>query len=123
MAVQNSCCLFSEGAFAGEDFVEHQPQRVDVAEHGDFPALQLLWGHVSGSAAADFRATDIVGNSRETEVGDDGLTATVEHDVGGLEVAVQNAFGVGGGEAGANLAGNLDGFVRWQAADAAQQGS
>ena len=57
----------------------------------------------------------------QAEIGDHDLAAAVEHDVGGLQVAMENAFGVRGGESGAKLARDLDGLVLRQAADAAQQ--
>jgi hypothetical protein len=54
----------------------------------------LLGRHISRSAAAHFRASDIVRHARKPEVRDYDLAASIEHDVGGLQVPMQNAFGV-----------------------------
>src|SRR3974390_1507597 len=123
MTLKNTQRLLREGALAGEDFIEHQTQRINVAERGDFPALELLGSHVGGSATADLGPADIVGDAGETEIRDNDLTATVEHDIGGLQIAVENSFDVGGGKSGANLTGDLDGFVLRDPANAAEERS
>ncbi len=100
---------------AGEELVQHEAERVEVAADRDLLARQLLGCHVDGSAGAH------LGHGGEAEVGELHPSATVEHDVGRLEVAVQHALVVGRGQPGAQLAGDLDRLVLGQAADAAQQ--
>jgi hypothetical protein len=46
----------------------------------------------------------------------------VEHDVGGLEIAVQHTLLVGGGEARANAPRHLEGLVPGKPPDAADEG-
>ena len=64
---------------------------------------------------------NLIGDSGQSEVGDHHLTASIEHDVRGFQVAVKHALGVCGGQSGAELASNVEGFVFGQAADAPQQ--
>ena len=110
-----------EGALAGEDFVQHQAQRVDVAALGDFVAGQLLRCHVGRGAVADLRAVQLIGQRGQAEVHDQHLATPVDHDVGRLKIAMQNAFGMRGCQARAKLARDLHGLVIRQPADAAQQ--
>ena len=113
----------SNARLAGENFVEHQAERIDVALHRDFFAGQLLRRHVGRSAVANLFAGDFVGQRGQAEIGDHHVAAAVEHDVGRFQIAMQNTFGVRGGQARAQLARDFDGFVGRQAADAAQQRS
>src|SRR2546429_5128146 len=57
-----------EGALAGEDFVEDQTQRVDVAPGGDLLARQLLRSHVGRRSSARLLALDARGNSRQPKI-------------------------------------------------------
>ena len=57
----------------------------------------------------------------QAEIREQHLAAAVEHDVGGLQIAMQHALLVGGGETGAELARDLQGLVAGQPADAPQQ--
>src|ERR1700693_68395 len=101
---------------AGEDFVEHEAQRINIALRGGGLAGKLLGSHVGGSSGANFGAAS--GQSRQTEIRDANFAASVEHYVGRLEIAVQHACFVSGGQSSAQLAGNFDGFIGWPAADA-----
>ncbi len=49
------------------------------------------------------------------------MAAAIDHDVGRLQITVQHALVVGGGETGAKLLGDLHALVAGQSADAAQQ--
>ena len=106
-----------ERAAAGEDLVEHQAERVDVAARRDLAAGELLGRHVGRRAGAQHFA----GGAGEAEVGDPDLAAAVEHDVRRLEIAMDDAAIVRGGEPGADLPRELDRAVLREAADAAEQ--
>ena len=57
----------------------------------------------------------------QAEVGDSSAAAAVDHHVGRLQVAMQNALIVGRGKAGAELARDLQRLLVGQAADPPQQ--
>ena len=74
-----------EGLASGEDLVEHEAERVDVALDGSALARELLGRHVGGGAG-DLRAALVVLEADgETEVRDLRAAAAVDHDVGGLQ--------------------------------------
>ena len=60
-------------------------------------------------------------DASEAEVSDSDLPGGVEHDVGRLEIAMDHAALVSGGEAGADLPRDLERALFRKAADAAQQ--
>src|ERR1019366_8200225 len=99
---------------------EHQAKRVDVALHRDFSSGELLGRHVGRGAVANLFARDFVGERGKAEISYNDVASAVEHDVGRLQIAMQNALGVSRGEAGAQLARYFDRFVGRQAADSAQ---
>jgi hypothetical protein len=109
--------LAVERALAGEDFVEHEAERVDVAPRRDLVAGELLGRHVGGRAGAD----GFAGSAREAEVGDADLPRAVDHHVGGLEIAVNHVALVRRGQPGAQLPRDLEGAVLRKAADALQE--
>src|ERR1700712_202941 len=103
-----------EGVSAGGEFVEDEAEGEDVGLNGGLAGDELLGRHVgdgaaaggvgaagSGDAAADGATrveVDFGGGEAagEAEVEDLDQTAVGEHDVGGLEVAMEDAEGVGG---------------------------
>ena len=66
-------------------------------------------------------ASGIVGGDGQAEIGDADVAFAVEHHVGGFQVAMEHPALVRGGEAGAELARDIDGFVLRNAADPAKQ--
>src|SRR5579863_8121728 len=110
-----------EGALASEDLVEHQPERVHVALRRDFAARELFGRHVRGCAGAGVGAFDFRDQAREAEIRDAHTTASIQHDVRGLQVTMYDSVLVCGSETSAQLLSNFEGFVRWQPADAAHQ--
>lgn len=109
-------------ALAGEEFIEDEAEGVDITSMSDFSAFELFGCHVGGSALADFGSVKFTCYGGEAEVADEDFATTVQHDVVGFEVAMDDTFGVSGGEAGTDFAGDLDGLVGRQATDAAEQG-
>ena len=110
-----------EGALAGEDLVEHQAERVNVAGRRDLLAGKLFGRHIGGRAVADLVRLNLAAQRRQPEIRNQDLAAAIEHDVGRLQIAMQHSLVVRGGEAGAQLARDFQGLVRGQTADAAHQ--
>ena len=108
--------LTVERSFAGEQLVQYESEGIDIAARGDLFAGQLFR---RGSSAA--YVFDFVGQSGQPKIHDQNFPAAVEHDVGRLQIAVQHALVVRCRQTSADLACDLDRFVRGQAADAAQQ--
>ena len=105
----------------GEDLVEHEPERVDVALDGSAFAGKLLRRHV-GRRSRNFRAALVVFDAgREPEVRDLRAAAAVDHDVGRLQVSMQHALVVRRREPGAELARDLDRLVLRKPPDAPQE--
>jgi hypothetical protein len=91
-----------EGALAGEQLVQQQAQRVNIALDGDLGAGQLLRRHVGRRAAAHV-ALQLAVKPASPKSMITALAAAVDHDVGRLQIAVQHALFVRRGEAGADL--------------------
>ncbi len=121
IAVQHTGRFLRESPLAREHFVQHKAERINVTPRADLFAGELLRRHVGGRPAAHFGPADVVGDSRQSKIRDDDLAAAIEHDIGGLQIAVQDSLGVGRREARAQLAGDLDGFVLRKTSNAAKQ--
>ena len=114
--------LHLERALAGEDLVKHEAERVDVARRRHLASLDLLGGHVGGRSRPHVFSFDTAAPGGQAKVGEAHLAPAVDDDVVGLEVAVQDALGVGGGQPGANLAGHFDGAFPGHPPGPAQEG-
>ena len=113
--------LTVEGLLAGEHLVEQHAHAEKVGAAVDGLALHLLRRHVirraqhlagGGHRAAGFGDTEVHYLHR---------AAGPEHDVGGLDIAVDYAVGVGVVEAGTDLAHDVDNFLHRQRAMLAEQ--
>src|SRR5439155_7913608 len=103
-----------------EHLVEHEAERVDVGPGRDLLARELLRGHVSGGAPLRLLPAERLRDSRKPEVRDAGSTPAVEHDVGRLQVAVNDPLNVRGREPGRDLTCEVEGLLLWKAADPAE---
>ena len=104
------------GQPAGEELVEHDAERVDVGGRRRLLAAGLLRRQVGGRAddRADLGDPGLLAGPRDAEVGDlhrhvaaPGGPAD-DHQVPGLDVAVDDPVAVGVVEAGAGLHADLD---------------
>ena len=105
-------------ASSGEDLEQHEAEGVDVAPDARGLAGELLRRHVlrrTGSHGG------VVCGAREAEIGDPDVPVAVDHHVGRLQIAVQDAAIVSGGNPRAELPREVDRLVLWDAADAAEQ--
>ena len=110
-----------ERVLSDEQFVQEQPQRVDVGPLRQRRARQQLFGrHVVGRPDQRVRHA-VEARDRDAEIGDAHLTVFVDQDVGGLQVAMQHAAGVRGGEPGAQLPRDVDDLLGGQPPDAPEQ--
>ena len=110
-----------ESSLAGKKFIQHQPQRVDVAFLRDFFSGKLFGRHVRGCTRSNVLLPHFVAQTGQAKIGDAHLAAAVEHYVGGLQVAVKDSMLIRRGHARANLPRNFQRFVRPQAPDAPHQ--
>ncbi len=93
-----------QGTLAREYFIQHEAKRVDVAADRHFAARQLFRGHVGRRPCADRFAR----GSRKAEVSDAHFARAVDHHIRRLEIPVDDAPLVRGGEAGADLSRDLE---------------
>src|SRR6185295_12572976 len=97
---------------AGEQLVEHDPDRVDVRRRADRVALGLLGREVLRRAHDGARLGHVRrSGARDAEVGDLGAPVGVDDDVVGLEVAVDDPAAVGEARGAQDLDGQVDGAV------------
>ncbi len=102
-----------EGRPAGQAFVEHQRQGVEIALHeGVTP--QLLRCHVRRSPGDHPLPHRLPRRHGEPEIGDLRLASGVEQHVAGLEIAVQHALAVDRRQTLAKLQGQLPHFLLHQ---------
>ena len=113
--------LAVERDVAGQHLEQHDAERVDVGLAVDVVAERLLGRDVVGGpehAAVGGQAL-LVERAGDAEVGDLGRALLVDQDVLGLDVAVDDVAGVGGGERARDLDRVGDRLVDRQAAHAA----
>ncbi len=85
--------LAGEGDLAGDHFVDDDPQGIDVRALVDLGRLRLLGRHVLGRADHDAGTGEPrrVERPGDAEIHHLGVPLAVDHDVLGLEVAVDDA--------------------------------
>jgi len=104
-----------EGGLSGEHLVDHHPQRVNIAlRHSLLGEHGLLRGDVARRAEGRAQRGRPADLHRQAEVGQDGPAAGlgVEKDVGGLDVAVDDAPRVGVVQGVAHIAHDLQDALR-----------
>ena len=99
------------GKASGEELIKHETQRVDVAANAGLALSDLLWSHVGRRTRSFAPAKGIVAAQGQAEVGDAHPPSSIEHDVGGFQIAMQQPAIMGGGEASADLVRGLQSLV------------
>ncbi len=106
------------GRVAGEHLEQHDAERVNIAAPVEARvAAGLLGTHVVGRADGHGRARERhpgFVDLHDAEVRDVRLIVLVEQDVGRFEIAVDDAFGVGGVEAGGEARDDAGGLGHGQ---------
>ncbi len=102
---------------SGEDLVQHDAQRINVASHAELAAFHLFGRHIGGCSAAGLGAFQLLGQGRQAEVGDHHVSGSVQHDIGGFQIAVEHASAVSRGKRRAKPARDLDSFIMGKPAD------
>jgi hypothetical protein len=90
----------------GEQFEEQDAQGVDIGLGGEGLGLDLFGGQVGGGTGDDVSGSGglvIAQLLGDAEVGEEGVAVLVEQDVGGLDIAVDDALLVGGIQGGGDL--------------------
>ena len=107
-----------ERELPGEHLVEDDAERPDVGAGVDVLAAELFGRHVGDGAdgAAGAGQAGLAGDLGQAEVGDAGRPVLGDEDVGRLDVAVDDAARVGGGQAVGDLGGDGQGLGRGQGA-------
>jgi hypothetical protein len=108
-----------ESTLAAAAPVRRAYRRGNVAAPRDFFTRQLLRSHVGRRASPQIALLELLGQAGQPEVGDLGPSAAVDHDVGRLQIAVENPLLMSRRETGAKLPRDLDRLVLWKPADAA----
>ena len=96
-----------EGQAARKHLVEDDPQGPDVGSGVDVLAEELLGRHVGDGpdGAAGPGQAGLAGDLGQAEIGDPGDALLRDEDVGRLDVAVDDAVRMGGGQAVGDLGG------------------
>ena len=113
-----------EGLAAGEQFVQHRAQRVQVGACVDAAGLQLLRRLVvrrAGDHAFQRRQRGMVRHARDAEVQHLGLVAPRQEDVGRLDVAMHDATRMRVGQRIGDTAHQQCGLGRARAPSAVQR--
>ena len=104
--------LALEGQASREHLVEDDPEGPDVGAGVDVLAEELLGRHVGdgpdGTAGAG--QAGLAGDLGQAEIGDPGDALLRDEDVGRLDVAVDDAVRMGGGQAIRDLRGEGERF-------------
>ena len=106
--------LARERSRPGEHLVEHEPQAVHVGRGGRRESARLLRAEVMHRAEgrAGDRRLGFGGDPGDPEVGDPRPVRSVEDDVPGLDVAMDDAAGMGHREAAGHVRGDPHGRPR-----------
>ena len=116
------------GRLAREHLVGHRRQgvlvgpRVDLALGGGLLGAHVVRGAEGEAGLGDARSAGLGDGERDAEVGDHRL-ARLEEDVLGLEVAVDDAAGMGVGQGVAEQGHQADGLVHRELALALEPGA
>ena len=96
---------------ARDELVQHDAERVHVRAFRERLPCHLLGRHVSSRPDHRVRSS-VAGRHGDPEVGDPDPSVLIDQDIGGLEVAMQHALGMGRRQPGTQLVGDFDARVR-----------
>src|ERR1700686_1726843 len=82
-------CLIRQAS--GEQLIKDQSKRVDVAANAGFALRNLLGSHVGGRPRSLALARGVVATECQSEVRNAHPASPIEHDVGGLQIAMQQS--------------------------------
>ena len=105
----------TERSVPGQQFVHHGAKRIQIAARSHLQPLYLLWRHVTGAAGNAIDARHLrPRHDGDAEVDDAHLVVRGEHDVGRLDVAMDNATAVRIVQSTRALEGQFHHIVRTQ---------
>src|SRR5208283_5500897 len=105
----------------GEQLIKYKPQRIDIAANAGLALSNLFRSHVSRRTCGFAPARCIVAAQGQPEVRDAHPPSSIQHDVGRLQITMQQSAIVRGRQTGADLVRGLQSLIRWQTTYAAQQ--
>ena len=102
------------GYLPGENFIQDNPQGVDITALIAAFALALFRRHIvrrtgDGAGGGKLRAAD---DARHAEIGQNGGAAAQQHHIGGLDIAVHHALAVRIGNGGCNVVEDVVHFLQ-----------
>ena len=106
---------------ADDQLVEQQPKRVHIGPLRQRSARQQLFGRPVVGCAVEHLRTRVEAGDGDPEIRDPRLALVIDQDVGGLQDAMQDAFGVRRREPRAQLPRDVDDLLRWKPPHASDQ--
>ena len=106
-------------ALARKNFIKHQAERINVTLRRQLFARNLFGRHVGGRAGAvPIAGFQITFQACDAKISNSRAPAAVNDDVGGFQIAMQNAGLVNRVKPGTKLSSDLKRFIGRQPADA-----
>src|SRR5271157_2722141 len=95
----------------GKQLIEYESQRIDIAANAGFALCDLFWSHVGGRTGSVAPARGIIATESQPEVRDAHSSSSIQHDVGWLQITMQQSAIMRGCQTSADLVRGLQSLV------------